>query len=162
MDNNFLKEIKKLLKYSKKTGQFTWKVKRSNKVKAGDVAGTIDHEGYVKIRIFEKEYRAARLAWLFVNKNWPKYNVDHINGIKTDNRIENLRDVSQRENCQNRNYHRNGKLVGAIKKRSKKYPFTSIVYLKKQLINLGNFKTKEEANKVYLEKIKELKNDGIL
>ena len=48
---------------------------------------------------------ANRLAWFYVYGEWPKQCIDHINRIKTDNRIANLRDVSHKENMANRDYH---------------------------------------------------------
>jgi len=51
--------------------------------------------GYIIIKINRKDYQAHRLAWLYEYGNFPKQTIDHINRIKTDNRICNLRDVSQ-------------------------------------------------------------------
>jgi len=89
-----------LLTYDPYTGLFTWLVDAySNKVK-GKIAGSIK-EGYINISIDRKLYRAHRLAWLYVNGVFPS-EIDHINRVKSDNRICNLREVSRSENCQNR------------------------------------------------------------
>lgn len=47
-------------------------------------------------------YKASRLAWLYMTGEWPKYEMDHINHVKDDNRWVNLRDVTPAENCANR------------------------------------------------------------
>lgn len=60
-----------------------------------------DGRGYLHGAIFGKIYSTHRVIWLFEKGEWPKLNIDHINGDKTDNRIENLRDVSTAENAKN-------------------------------------------------------------
>lgn len=94
--------LKELLHYNPDTGLFTWKVSLSKRVKVGDIAGTVKNPGYLRIRIDGKPYYAHRLAWLYVYGAWPKDQIDHINGERTDNRICNLREATNAENQQNR------------------------------------------------------------
>lgn len=73
-----------------------------SRAKAGSVAGHSDRSrGYVDIRIDAKKYKAHRLAWLYVHGRWPEKLIDHINGVKTDNRLINLREASAAENAMN-------------------------------------------------------------
>ena len=98
-----LDRFRELLRYEPETGKFYWRVnRRGSKAKAGLEAGCIDNEGYRAIRVDDHQYRAARVSWLFVNGEWPKKYIDHINHNRDDNRIANLRDVSDITNNRNR------------------------------------------------------------
>ena len=104
MTQKYLKEI---LEYDPDTGVFKWKkVLKFSPKKIGDIAGTYDRQGYIIIRHKNKSYKAHRLAFLYVYGYIPDI-VDHINLIKDDNRISNLRGVSASSNCQNRDINCN-------------------------------------------------------
>jgi hypothetical protein len=102
--------LKKRLDYNPETGEFIWKPKtvrstddkRWNAWFPGQVAGTMDGRGYRRIMLDGKSYGAARLAWLYVYGEWPKNEIDHINRLRDDDRLVNLRDVTSSENCNNR------------------------------------------------------------
>jgi hypothetical protein len=59
--------------------------------KAGDIAGVINEDGFVEIMINDETYLAHNLAWLMVTGVYPERELEHINGSRTDNRMENLR-----------------------------------------------------------------------
>ena len=67
-------------------------------------------KGYLRIGFKGRLYRAHRLAWLLTYGEWPDHQIDHINGVKTDNRLLNLRQATLAQNLQNRGRHRNNKL----------------------------------------------------
>jgi hypothetical protein len=90
-------QFQKAVSYCPLTGVFTWKIKKG-KAKPGFVAGYVCPKGYVKIEIYGSPVLAHRLAWFLYYGQWPKSQIDHINGIKCDNRITNLRDVTQSQN----------------------------------------------------------------
>lgn len=69
--------------------------------RAGTVAGTTTKDGYVVVGIGNRLFKAHRLIWLWVTGSWPTQLIDHVNGIKSDNRFSNLRDVSVAVNLQN-------------------------------------------------------------
>lgn len=102
-------ELKEYLNYDPDSGIFTWIKPPANNVRIGDLAGSLDSKGYIKIQIFGERWLAHRLAWLYMNKEMPIHGIDHINGIPTDNRIENLRDVSQQANTRNSAMPKNNK-----------------------------------------------------
>lgn len=91
--------LRAALSYDPQTGMLHWKVS-TGRVKAGDVAGS-RVQGYVQVRLGRVRYYAHRVAWLFSHGAWPCGEIDHINGIRDDNRIVNLRDVSTAINRQN-------------------------------------------------------------
>jgi len=100
-------KLKKLLYYNKDTGFFVWKkdIFNLNKYKVanqGDIAGCISSGGYIQISIGGKCYSAHRLAWLYEFGHFPKLQIDHINRVRDDNRIDNLRDVSGKVNMSNK------------------------------------------------------------
>tara|TARA_R110000803_G_scaffold48570_4_gene100987 strand:+ start:183 stop:677 length:495 start_codon:yes stop_codon:yes gene_type:complete len=100
--------LKKYLNYDPETGVFAWKVPTSNRVSVGSIAGTSHSPGgYVSIGLFGKLYKAHRLAMLYVHGESPKNDTDHINGIKNDNRINNLRAVTRTENLKNKALNKN-------------------------------------------------------
>lgn len=92
--------LKELLSYDNTTGQFTKLQGHINRK-----LGTIDHDGYLRITLDKKAYRAHRLAWLYVYGEMPKGVIDHINHNKTDNSIDNLRDVELITNSRNMQKH---------------------------------------------------------
>ena len=81
----------------------------SGTAKAGDVAGTLHSTGYIEVRVFGKLFKAHRLIWMMWFGEWPNGEIDHINGVRNDNRLTNLRDVSTAENMRNKRLYSNGK-----------------------------------------------------
>jgi len=100
------KRLKELFYYRAESGDFVRMVPRSQ-TKAGDVAGSCHKKGYLNIRIDGKLYLSHRLAWLYVTGHWPADQIDHINGVKDDNRFCNLREATNSENKRNTGLYRN-------------------------------------------------------
>lgn len=92
--------LKEFLKYNQDTGDFTWLKKPCKSVMVGDTAGSIGERGIRNIGFNHKEYKAHRLAWLYVHGYMPKI-IDHINLNPSDNSIANLRECTVRENSLN-------------------------------------------------------------
>ena len=93
--------LKNLLHYDIDTGVFTRRNKFRN-LAAGSVVGCVGADGYMQCSLDNKMYKMHRLAWLYVHDRWPTDQIDHINNIRADNRLINLREVSCAENHQNR------------------------------------------------------------
>ena len=92
--------LKELLSYDPETGIFRWRVTRG-KAKVGAVAGSGSGIGYKQITVDGEKYLVHRLAYLYVYGQWPVEQIDHVNGIRSDNRIDNLRVVNRYEQRQN-------------------------------------------------------------
>jgi len=148
MKKEELNKLKERLHYEKETGIFLWSNPITNSLKSGDIAGTKNKEGYIKININNKIYSAHRLAWLYFYEKFPKNYIDHINGIKNDNRICNLRDVTSKESAKNksiRNNNTSGFTGVSFSKANKKWK--AQICIKGKQTNLGYFKNKEDAIK---------------
>jgi hypothetical protein len=89
-------------------GNLFWKIKPSLCVNIGDKAGTLNSKGYVQVRYKNVKKMAHRIIYEMFHGKVPK-ELDHINRIKTDNRIENLRGVTRSENNFNKNLQKNNK-----------------------------------------------------
>jgi hypothetical protein len=98
--------INQLLNYDPATGVFRWKIVKTNRVKSGQVAGTINKKGYVIIKINNSLYKAHRLAHYIVTGDQPP-EVDHKNGLPNDNRISNLRAADNKLNNNNKKKQKN-------------------------------------------------------
>ena len=93
--------LKKIMDYDPKTGVFRWKESPCSWIKPGMRAGNVKPAGYRCMTIGGKKNQAARLAWLYVHGYWPENEIDHINRIRDDDRIENLREVTTQCNMRN-------------------------------------------------------------
>lgn len=138
-------KLKELLHYSPETGIFTWKVRPANRVKVGQEAGSYSG-GYRRIRIDDKRYYGHRLAWLYMYGEFPDRQIDHINEVKDDNRIVNLREASyqlQQQNISSRKNNTSG-IKGVYWHKVRQKWMACIVHNYKQ-IHLGYFDTKFAA-----------------
>lgn len=94
------KRLRELLEYDAKEGVLRWRVKQRNGSEAGSIAGCVDaaNGGYRKIRIGQRLYLSHRLIWFMEKGRWPKEEIDHINGDRSDSRLENLRLATRGQN----------------------------------------------------------------
>ena len=95
-----VQELSSLLRYDPHTGEIHWIAAGRGKIKK-KAAGTIMQSGYIGVLIRGKRYLAHRVAWALVHQAWSEHQIDHINGIKADNRIENLRVATNAQNGKN-------------------------------------------------------------
>jgi hypothetical protein len=152
-----LNKLKKLISYNPINGLLIRKIYQGGPSKAGCVVGHETRFGYLSVTVGGKPYQAHRLAWMLHYGVVPTGTIDHINGIKTDNRICNLRDVSHQENCKNQHIARVKKTntpLGVTVMRGK---YVAQVMRNGKNIYLGSHETSEAASIAY-KKFREQEN----
>ena len=135
------KRLKELLHYDPETGVFTRILRSANCIQIGDIAGSIDVDGYNIISLDCLRYRASRLAILYTEGYWPENFVDHKNEIRHDDKRCNLREISNRcnqRNCGNSITNKSGVRGVSFIKRTGKWR-ASITNKGKHII-LGHYK----------------------
>tara|TARA_R110000851_G_C12908492_1_gene548974 strand:- start:75 stop:572 length:498 start_codon:yes stop_codon:yes gene_type:complete len=138
-------KLKSAILYDSDTGLFLWISPQANKVNVGDVAGGEQH-GYINIKIDSVPYKAHRLAWMYVHGFFPEGSIDHINGIKSDNRICNLRGVTHQENMRNMSKRRDNKTgVTGVYKRKDNGKYCASIRVNTKIKHLGSFSSLEDA-----------------
>jgi len=138
--------LKKLFNYNPNTGVFVRLVTTSTRAMSGTVADNRNANGYVRIGINGKNYSAHRLAWAYMYGEMPIGDIDHINQVKSDNRIENLRIATNSENQRNAKrsvLNRSGFTGVSWNKNAKKWR-SSIMSLG-NAIHLGSFSKLSDA-----------------
>lgn len=153
--------LRELIDYDPATGAMTWRERpesmfkegprrihgwlRWNRHRAGRPAGCIDSGGYLAIRVLGTIKVGHRVAWAIHYGAYPKNQIDHINGDRSDNRIVNLRDVPPVLNSRNRSYKRQPKYGHlGIKKYRGKWA-ASIGVAGQATRHLGQYDTLDEA-----------------
>lgn len=136
--------LKELLNYDPETGVLMW-ISSNRGRRSGEIAGYIKsgaRGGYRRLELSGNQYPAHRLAWLYVYGQWPTQQIDHVNGVRDDNRIANLREVSPAEN-----QHNQKKARGYSRHNNS---WVARIMVGWKLIHLGCFLTESEARAAYL------------
>jgi hypothetical protein len=137
--------LHELLDYNPGDGVFVWRrLPGRGRSRGGTVAGCLRPDGYRCVNVDYKLYLAHRLAFLYAYGRWPAEQIDHINRIKDDNRICNLREATNAQNSINRLTQRNNRLgiCGVYFARGK---YVAGVTLNGRTTYLGRFVTAQEA-----------------
>jgi hypothetical protein len=139
-----------LVLYDPITGRFVWRYSIRGHIKQGYEAGCLDQRGYWVLSLDGNHYLAHRVAWFWVYNEWPKGEIGHINLERSDNRIDNLRDVSHSINQHNGRPYKNNKskLKGVTYLKAKKKWMAQIQRDKKHFY-LGLYKTAQKAHCAY-------------
>lgn len=142
--------LREVLNYDPHTGNFIWLITKKG-AKFGHAAGSYNDAGYWMVKIDQRIYRAHRLAWLYMTGLWPKDQIDHINGIRDDNRWCNLREATRSENHQNlaiSKRNTSGFIGVSWHKPTQKW--VAHIKVAGRGSNLGSFTKPEDAYAVYL------------
>lgn len=142
--------LKEVFEYSPENGTLTRRLKQTGTAK-GSISGSTSSEGYLVTSVDGKVYKCHRLAWLYMTGEWPQGQIDHINGIRSDNRFENLRDVTKQTNIENqRKSQRSNKSTGVLGTFKNGKKFAARISHNNIKIYLGVFCTLEEASAAYI------------
>lgn len=149
--------LQEMFSYDPENGSLLFKTHLARKRKR-QIAGYPHKKGYLTVSIEGKKFLLHRLVWMFHYGAFPKQQIDHINGIKTDNRIENLREANDSENQQNQKKPPASNTSGflGVTKYKKRDNWVAGIKINGKRINLGYFDTPEEAHEAYLAKKREL------
>ena len=142
--------VRELFDYSPDTGLLTRRVRTANCTAVGDVAGTTSRGNYVCVKIDGRPYKAHRLVWLYVHGRWPEEEIDHINGVPTDNRLGNLREASRRTNVENKRSGRSDNKGGLLGVSAHGNKYLAQIQVNGEKRHIGCFATPSEAHDAYL------------
>ena len=146
--------IRENLRYDPETGYLWWIKPSKNNVKTprnlNKPVGTLHQKGYFRIKILSTAMSCHRVAWFLYYGSWPKDILDHTNGIGTDNRIENLRCATDKENSRNRRSVKgsSSKYKG-VSWNKEKQKWHSLITLNYRGKHLGYYASEEEAARAY-------------
>ena len=152
-----LEYLRQILSYDEEAGLFYWKLSRQC-IRVGDIAGTKNKDGYVRIRIDCERYHAHRLAWYFLTNTDPGCKqIDHINGVRYDNIASNLRLATGSQNGANQSKNKKNKSgykgVHFVKSRKK---WRAQIKINNKTIHIGYFDCPELAHIAYCKRAVEL------
>ncbi len=154
--------IKEVLDYDGETGVFRWRDAMPNNANPRQIAGSKTQEGYIRIQIDGKSYAAHRLAYVYVNGVDTELGIYHINGIRDDNRIANLRPAQLHENHWNRGLMPNNTSgVPGVHYNKGMRKWRAACDIARKHHYLGSFATKDEAVTVLL-RFKEMQQGEFL
>jgi hypothetical protein len=137
-------ELRRRLAY-RSDGVLIWKRPAASRAKPGNKAGNLNSKGYLQLKFNGRSLSCHRIVWAILKREDPqKFPLDHINGDRLDNRIENLRKVTNRQN----QWNQKGAKGYCFDKHKKKWK--AAIALNGKTKNLGHFDTKQQAREAYL------------
>ena len=157
-------ELKKVLRYDPKTGEFTRLVRTGPTTQPGQLAGCKISTGHIHIKILGHRYYAHRLAWLYMTGSWPTGEIDHKNGIGDDNHWENLRDCTHSFNLQNQRKANRNNRTGYLGVSPSPHGkgFIATIFINGKNKNLGKYETAEQAHQIYISAKRRFHSGGTL
>lgn len=136
--------------YNPTSGNLTWLRSPRYRIPEGSRVCGLNLRGYVQVCLLGGKYTGHRLAWFLHFGEWPKLGLDHINGLRSDNRLANLRDVGQAVNNQNRRSAQRSNSTGFLGVSRFKNRFKAVITVDGKILNLGNYRTPQEAHTAYV------------
>lgn len=142
--------------YDPATGYLTYRARARLRCDVGDRAGSSTHHGYRQIKVAGWTFQEHRIAWMHHYGCFPEDHIDHINGIKSDNRLVNLRLATISQNNRNRGpYQRNTAGYKGVTWHKQRKRWQAACWANGKQNYLGLFETAEDASKAYVDYAKE-------
>lgn len=147
--------VREMLRYSPIVGVFEWR-KPGRRRRLGGLAGGVTSTGYIRIVLDGKPYPAHRLAWLYMTGQWPEKDIDHIDGDRSNNAWNNLREATYTTNGWNKPKARNNRTgVKGVGRRDEAKPWQARVQAN-GIVWSASYATREEAEEAVRVKREEL------
>lgn len=143
-------DVLSVIEYRPETGEFIWRKWCGGRAKAGTIAGHVFNTGYRCIQICGHITTANRWAWFYITGKWPTRDVDHINGVRSDDRWANLRLATRSQNCAN-GKAKSGNRSGFKGVRRDKNRWVATIMVQGRSIYLGRHSTPEQAHAAYMK-----------
>ena len=142
--------VKEAFDYDEVTGLLIWRIPTSNRARVGARVGNL-HNGYLATQFDGRRYMVHRLVWIFVYGRAPNGFLDHVNGLRSDNRICNLREASPRQNAWNVRPHFDNQFgaKGLNFHPGRKKPWQARICKDGRTRSLGYFSEKQDAEAAY-------------
>lgn len=136
--------VRDLLHYDPETGVFT-------RLKTGKPTGRVSWCGYIEFDIWTHQYKAHRVAWLYMTGRWPTGNVDHKDGDRQNNRFSNLREATPTQNTFNAapRTAKKSSLPRGVRQCHRSVSYQAEISKQGKKVYLGRYETPEEASEVY-------------
>lgn len=143
--------LKAALHYDAETGKFSWLDGSTKSTGHLLYVNKTKENPYLLLALLGRNYLCHRLAWFYMTGSWPKEMLDHINGIKADNRFCNLREATRGQNGANRHSLARHNTSGfrGVSPRKENGKWRATIRDGKKIKSLGTFTTKEEAKAAY-------------
>lgn len=152
MNTELIARVRELFRCDEAAGQLFWR-KSNSRVKEGDRAGFLRPEGYRNVVVDGRMHREHRVIWMIIHGFVPVY-IDHINGIKSDNRLCNLREANRNLNAQNlrvaKKSNKSGFLGVTKINRNVEKCWRATIKMSGKSKTLGHFYSPEDAHQAYL------------
>lgn len=144
------------LSYDSETGEISW-LKQGSGVMRGMIAGTVTNRGYRRIKLEGRQFLAHRLAWALYFNEQPSSFIDHINGLRDDNRIINLRVVTRSQNNTNSAIRKDSKTgVKGVRFMKRENKYAAIIKVNGRSEYIGYFDLLHDAAIAYANRAKEI------
>lgn len=141
-------EVVKMLTYDKDSGVFTWANPPGPKIKKGRIAGGKNSDGYINIKFKLRNYKAHRLAWLYMEGYFPEdgIEIDHIDRDRSNNKWSNLRLASKACNIRNSKVHSdNTSGVTGVSLASDHKKWIARISVNSKMLYIGRYDTFNDA-----------------